>query len=116
MLQKYMIQRDIDSGNIIIEEKAVIDPIPRGSDASRLTNDDYHLINCATYGQEKIESAIKKGRPALVTAIRNQYFFPIKEHCDAITEAIVRICDSDETSAELLFDTCDMGDETQEED
>ena len=116
MLQKYLILRDINSGNLTIEEKAVIDPIPRGSDTSRLTDDDYHLINFVTYRQENIESAIEKGHPALVAAIRNQYFFPIKKHCDAITEAIVRIYDRDETSAELVFDTSDMGDQSQEED
>lgn len=116
MLQKYLILRDINSGNLTIEEKAVIDPIPRGSDTSRLTDDDYHLINFVTYRQEKIEPAIKKGHPALVAAIRNQYFFPIKKHCDFITKAIVRICDRDETSAELVFDTRDMGDQSQKED
>jgi len=116
LLQKYLILRDINSGDLTIEEKAVIDPIPRGSDTSRLTDGDYHLINSVTYRQEKIEMAIKKGLPALAAAIRNQYFFPIKKHCDAITEAIVRICDSDETSAELAFDTCDMGEKSQEED
>jgi hypothetical protein len=116
LIQKYLILRDSESGNLTIKEKAVINPIPRGSDASRLTDDDYYLINFVTYSQKEIDSAIKKGHSALVTAIRNPYFFPIKKHCDAITEAIVRICDGDEPSAELFFDTADMGEESREND
>lgn len=116
MLQKYLILRDIDSGQLTIEERAVIDPIPRGSDTSRLTDDDYRLINFVTFRQEKIDSAITKGHSALVAAIRSQYFFPNQKHCDAITAAIVRICDDDEPSAELFFNTADMGDQAEEED
>ena len=116
MIQKYLILRDMDSGKVTIEEKAVIDPIPRGSDASRLTDDDYQLINFMTYRWEKIESAVEEGHSAVFAAIRGPYFFPIEEHCDAITETIIRICNEDETSAEIFFDTCDMGEQSPAED
>lgn len=113
MIQKYLILRDESSGNLTIEERAVIDPIPRGSNISQLTDDSFTLINFITYSQEKIGSAIKEGNASLISAIRTPCFFPIKEHCDAITEMVIRICKSGETFAELFFDTCNMEDQNQ---
>jgi len=113
VIQKYLILRDESSGNLTIEERAVIDPIPRGSNISQLTDESFKLINFKKYSQEKITSAIKEGNDSLISAIRTPCFFPIKEHCDAITEMVTRVCKSGETFAEIFFDTSKMEDQNE---
>jgi len=108
MIEKFLIFRDIDSGNLTIEERAVIDPIPRGTDTGRLTDDVFCLVYSMTYSKEKIESAIEKGKSSLIATIRNRNFFPIKKHGEAIAEAIIKIFNGDGTSAELFFDAKDL--------
>ena len=108
MLEKYFIYRDIKSGNLTIEEKAVVDPIPRGSDVNHLSDDVFHLVYSVTYSKEKIDSAIGNGRSSLIATIRNRNFFPIKIHCEAIADAILRIFNNNETSEELFFDAKDL--------
>ena len=108
MLEKFFIYRDIKSGNLTIEEKAVVNPIKRGSDINRLSDDVFRLVYSVTYSKEKIESAVGNGRSSLITTIRNRNFFPIKIHCEAIADAIIRIFNTNETSEELLFDARDL--------
>lgn len=114
MVEKFFIYRDIKSGNLTIEEKAVFNPIKRGSDVSRLTDDVFRLVYSITYSKEKIESAVGNGRSSLITTIRSRNFFPIKIHCEAIADAIIRIFDNKETSEELLFDAKDLFIQPQE--
>ena len=115
MLEKYFIYRDIKSGNLTIEEKAVVDPILRGSVVNHLADDVFHLVCSVTYSKEKIDSAIGNGRSSLIATIRNRNFFPIKIHCEAIADAILRIFNNNETSEELFFDAKDLFIKPQEE-
>ncbi len=115
MLEKFFIYRDTKSGNLTIEEKAVIDPIPRGSDVNRLSDDVFRLVYSVTYSKEKIESAIGNGRSSLIAAIRNRNFFPIKIQCEVIADAIIRIFNNNETSEELFFDAKHLFIQPQEE-
>ncbi|MEE8432806.1 MAG: hypothetical protein V3S16_16275 [Candidatus Desulfatibia sp.] len=108
MLEKFFIYRDIKSGNLTIEEKAVVDPIPRGSDINRLSDDVFRLIYSVTYSKEEIESAVGNGRSSLIATIRNRNFFPIKIYCEAIADAIIRVFNNNETSEELFFDARDL--------
>lgn len=108
MLEKYFIYRDIKSGNLTIEEKAVLNPIKRGTDINRLSDDAFRLVYSVTYSKEKIESAVGNGRSSLMAAIRTRNFFPIKIHCEAIADAIIRIFNNNETSEELVFDAKDL--------
>ena len=113
MLQKYMIQRDKKSGNLTIEEKAVIDPIPRGSDINQLNEEVFSLLYSITHSQEKIESAIEKGKPGVIAAIRNSNFFPTQKHSDAIADAIIRVYNGNEASVEVCFNACDLFETTE---
>jgi methyl coenzyme M reductase beta subunit len=115
MLEKFFIFRDVDSGNLTIEERAVIDPIPRGSDTNRLSDDSFCLVYSMTYSKENIDSAVKKGKSNLISTIRNRNFFPIKKHCEAIAEAIIKVVKNDETSVELFFDAKDLLTQAQQE-
>jgi hypothetical protein len=115
LLEKFFIYRDNNSGNLTIEEKAVVNPIPRGSDVSRLSDDVFHLVYSVTYNKDKIDSAVENGKSSLIATIRNRNFFPIKIHCEAIADAIIRIFNNNETSEELFFDARDMFIQPQEE-
>jgi hypothetical protein len=115
LLEKFFIYRDIKSGNLTIEEKAVVDPIPRGSDVNRLSDDVFRLVYSVTYSKEKIESAVGNGRSSLIAAIRTRNFFPIKIHCEVIADAIIRIFNNNETSEELFFDAKHLFIQPQEE-
>jgi hypothetical protein len=107
MIQKYLIQRNHTSGDFTIEERAVIDPIPRGSTINQLNDNNYSLIYMKTYSSNKIENAVKKGRYDLKDAIRNSFFFPVEAHCDAIGDSIIHILKSGEATAELFFNSCE---------
>jgi hypothetical protein len=104
LLEKFFIYRDVKSGNFTIEEKAVVNPISRGTDVNNLSDDVFRLIYSVTYSKEKIESAVGNGRSSLIAAIRSRNFFPIKIHCESIADAIIRIFNNNETSEELFFD------------
>lgn len=112
MIQKYFIQRNHKSGDFTIEERAVIDPIPRGSTISQLNENNYSLIYTKTYNGDKIEDAVKKGRYDLKDAIRNSHFFPVEEHCEAIGDSIIHIIKSGEATAELFFNSCEVAEKT----
>jgi len=115
LLEKFFIYRDIKSGNFTIEEKAVLSPIKRGTDVNRLSDDVFRLVYSVTYSKEKIESAVGNGRPSLIATIRKRNFFPIKIHCEAIADAIIRILNNNENSEELFFDAKDLFIQPQEE-
>jgi hypothetical protein len=112
MIQKYFIQRNHTSGDFTIEERAVIDPIPRGSTISQLNENNYSLIYTKTYKGNTIEDAVKKGKYDLKDAIRNTYFFPVEEHCEAIGDSIIHILKSGEATAELFFNSCEVAEKT----
>ena len=111
MIQKFFIQRHQPSGDFTIEERAVIDPIPRGSTVGQLNENNYSLIYKKTYSSNKIETAVKKGKFDLMDTIRNSYFFPVEEHCGAIGDSIIHIMRSGEAKAELFFDSCEVGED-----
>jgi hypothetical protein len=108
MIQKYFIERHQSSGDFTIEERAVIDPIPRGSSVQQLNENNYSLIYKKTYACNKIEMAVQNGKFDLKDTIRNSYFFPVEEHCEAIGDSIRHILKSGEAQAELFFDSCQV--------
>jgi hypothetical protein len=108
MIRKFYINRNQKTGDFTIEERAVVDPMPRGITTNQLNDGNYSLIYRKTYSCNKIESAAEKGTLNLMDAIRNSYFFPVEEHCTAIGDSILHILDSGEGQAELVFDSCEI--------
>lgn len=108
MIRKFFIQRNKKTGDFTIEERAVIDPMPRGITINQLNDANYSLIYRKTYSRNKIETAAEKGKVKLMNAIRNSYFFPTEEHCVAIGDSIQQILESGEARAELIFDSCEV--------
>ena len=108
MIRKFYIQRNHKTGDFTIEERAVIDPVPRGVTTNQLNEANYSLIYRKTYSCNKIEAAAEKGTLKLMQTIRNSYFFPTEEHCLAIGDSIQHIIESGVARAELVFDSCEI--------
>ncbi len=98
MKHKYFIMKDNEKNELIIREFAELDK-----------NSGFSLLYEDTFGNEKIESAILKGRNALISAIRTQNMYPPIIYAEKITESIVKLYGSkDDQSIELFFDDKDF--------
>ncbi len=98
MKHKYFIIKDNEKNELIIREFAELDK-----------KSDFSLLYEVTFGNEKIESAILKGKNALISAIRTQDMYPPIIYAKKITESIVKLYDSkDDQSIELFFDDKDF--------
>ena len=98
MKHKYFIIKDNEKNELIIKEFAEIEQ-----------RDIFHLLCEVTLGNEKIESAILKGKNALISAIRTQNMYPPIIYAEKITESIVKLYGSkNDQSIELFFDDKDF--------
>ncbi len=98
MKHKYFIIKDNEKNELIIREFAELDKVG-----------GFSLHYEYTFGNEKIESAILKGKNALISAIRTQNMYPPIIYAEKITESIVKLYDSkDDQSIELFFDDKDF--------
>lgn len=97
MKQKYVISRDTEKKELVIEEYAELD------------KDILTLVCEETYSDKNIESAIRKGREALLFVIRTEKLYPPVIYADAIADSVIRIYDSkNNQSEELFFDDLDF--------
>ena len=97
MKHKYFIIKDNEKNELIIREFA------------ELEKSDFSLLYEVAFGNEKIESAISKGKNALISAIRTQNMYPPIIYAEKITESIVQLYDSkNDQSIELFFDDKDF--------
>ena len=97
MKHKYFIIKDNEKNELIIREFA------------ELEKSDFSLLYEVAFGNEKIESAISKGKNALISAIRTQNMYPPIIYAEKITESIVKLYGSiDDQSIELFFDDKDF--------
>ena len=98
MKHKYFIIKDDEKNELIIREFAELDK-----------KSDFSLLCEVTFGNEAVESAILKGKNALISAIRTQNMYPPIIYSEKITESIVQLYDSkNDQSIELFFDDKDF--------
>ncbi len=98
MKHKYFIIKDNEKNELIIREFAELDK-----------NSDFSLLCEVTFGNEAVESAILKGKNALISAIRTQNMYPPIIYAEKITESIVKLYGSkNDQSIELFFDDKDF--------
>ena len=98
MKHKYFIIKDNEKNELIISEFAELDK-----------KSDFSLLYEVTFSNEKIESAILKGKNALISAIRTQDMYPPIIYAEKITESIVKLYGSkNDQSIELFFDDKDF--------
>ena len=98
MKHKYFIIKDDEKNELIIREFAELDK-----------ESGFSLLCEVTFGNETMESAILKGKNALISAIRTQNMYPPIIYAEKITESIVKLYGSrDDQFIELFFDDKDF--------
>lgn len=94
MKQKYAMERNPTTGELILKEYAELD---KGL---------FSLIFEETYSAENISAAIKEGVGAVITAIRTPSLYPIAEYAEKIAEKIIATFENPSlltTPEELVF-------------
>jgi hypothetical protein len=108
MRQKFCIARDLKKKALIIQEYAVIDGGASGREGGG-PDEGFSLLCQQAYSAEAVQSAIPKGKHALVSLLRNRNFFPIGLCMDKIAEAVSGLFEDERAgrSTDLFFDDAD---------
>ena len=97
MKQKYVITRNDDKNELVIQEFGELD------------KDVYSLLCEELYDSKNIQLAIKGGNMTLISTIRTENLFPIGIYAHRIAEAIISLYESqDDPSVELFFNDTDL--------
>jgi hypothetical protein len=95
--QKYVITRNDDKNELVIQEFGELD------------KDIYSLLCEELYDSKNIQTAIKGGDTTLISTIRTENLFPIGIYAQRIAEAIISLYESqDDPSVELFFNDTDL--------
>ncbi len=97
MKQKYLILNSDDQKELIIREFTEVD------DKEALL-----LLTEEKYDIEVVNSAIKKGKTALIYALRTENLYPPDLYVDKIAESVILMSGEQKQSVELLFDDVDL--------
>ena len=93
MKQKYVILKNNEKNELIIKE------------FSELNTDAFTLMCEETFHDELVESAINKGRQALIATLRTKHMYPTGICAAKIAEEVINLYKSkDADSTELFFD------------
>ena len=97
MKQKYSILKDDKKNKLIIREYAELD------------KEILSLLCEEIYDNESIETAIAKGKEALISTLRTKALFPISIYAEKIAEAVINMYEHDnDQSVELFFNDRDI--------
>ena len=98
MKQKYLILKNDEKNQLTIQEFAELEK-----------QNEYTLLCEETYSAEDIESAISKGKEALISALRTVNLYPPGLSVGKIAEAVVKLYNSTrDQSIELFIDDRDF--------
>ena len=97
MKQKYLILNNDDQKELIIREFAALD------DKEALL-----LLGEGKYDVKDINSAIKKGKKALIFLLRTEKLYPPSLYADKIADSVISMSGEKKQSIELLFDDIDL--------
>ena len=105
MKQRYLISRDEKTGELTIEEYAVIAGNLKRHEISSLSKDEFALLCIESYEGKIINKAISQGKEALVDALRTDNLYPISIYAGVIADTVMEIYGKNNSlSEELLFD------------
>ena len=97
MKQKYFILKDTEKNVLVIREFAELD------------KESFSLLCEEIFQEERITSAIAKGKEALVSTIRTKNMYPIGPFAAKLAEEVTNLYESKEKdSIELSFDDIDI--------
>jgi hypothetical protein len=98
MKQKYLILKNDEKNELAIQEFADLEK-----------QDEYTLLCEETYSAKAIESAISKGKEALISALRTVNLYPPGLYAGKIAEAVIKLYNSTrDQSVELFIDDRDF--------
>ena len=118
MLQRYDMSINEDAKTFSINEYAVLERRYRRRDDIVPAKDNYYLIYKATFDSDKIRAAIKKGKPALIAALRSEGFFPVSDCAEKLAAKVTDMFGTDdERFTQLFYDdrTAILPEEVEEE-
>jgi hypothetical protein len=97
MKQKYMILKNTDQKELILQEFA------------ELEKDSFSLLCEEKYDLRKIHKASEKGKGTVISTLRTQNMYPIGFYAEKIAESVMDIArTSEKETAELTFDDMDL--------
>ena len=97
MKQKYSIVKNDKKNELIIREFVKLDKF-----------DTYTLTFEETYGNEAIESAVSRGKTALIPILRTPGFYPPGVFLETICESIIKLYNSGGNKTIELFPEWDI--------
>lgn len=100
MKQKYLILKNDDQKELILREFAEFAELDDKEVLLLLAEEKYDV--------KAIESAIKKGKKALISVLRTEKLYPPGLYADKIAESVISMSIEKKQSIELLFDDIDL--------
>ncbi|MBU4258531.1 MAG: hypothetical protein KJ976_02945 [Proteobacteria bacterium] len=97
MKQKYLILKNDDQKEFIIKEFAELDD-----------KEELLLLAEEKYDVKAVESAIKKGKKALISVLRTEKLYPPSLYANKIAKSVISMSIEKKQSIELLFDDIDL--------
>jgi hypothetical protein len=105
MLQRFDMSIDADAKTFSIDEYAVLERRYRKRNDIVPVKDNYYLVYKATFDSDKIRAAIKKGKPALISALRSEGFFPVSDCAEQLAAKVTDMFGTaDERFTQLFYD------------
>jgi len=105
MLQRYSINMDDQTDRLSIKEYAVLDTKSRKRDFYPTVERDYSLIYEVSFDGDRIRAANKEGQKALISALRNEDFYPVASCATMIAKKVAGLLDGNaEPASEIIFD------------
>ena len=93
MKQTYSIHRDFEGKSLTVKEFA------------EMEKENTSLLCEVTYDDQAIQSAVKKGKGALISALRNQNLYPPENYINQIADSLINLYESgNDQPLELTFD------------
>jgi hypothetical protein len=108
MKQKYIIKRIAESGELTIQEYAVVNSDSYRKTGATLSDQDFELLSQQSYDIPGVEKALTEGKDSLIGFLRTDQFFPISGFIEKIGTAVVELFEQEERqSVVLMFDDMD---------
>ena len=103
MLQRFDITMNEDAKTFSINEYAVLERRYRKRDDIVPAKDNYYLVYKATFDSDLVRAAIRKGKPAVISALRSEGFFPVSDCAEQLAAKVTDMFDADEERFTQLF-------------
>lgn len=116
MREKYYLSKSAKKNELLIQEYAVLNEVPRRKNLPKIIEENFSLLCEQTYDAKKVAASIRQGRQSLIAQLRNRHLFPVTFQMDKIAAAVMELFAArGDQIAELIFDDKDLLAEEREE-